>query len=155
MLFNRLPWPSWSVALAPDYTIFMPVNFRTRSVYEQEINEAGEQEQGLPPLLTLSAALPRPRPRPRPDRASPLASTDESEEEKSNSEVLSDRGSHRDSDEDGRSGALPGLRSAMMAVPGARWIYRSETDAGYSHIPDMEESKSAAPIRRTRDIEMG
>lgn len=31
MLHNNMPWPSWTVALAPDYTLFMPVTIRTTS----------------------------------------------------------------------------------------------------------------------------
>ena len=41
VLYNRLPWPAWSVALAPDYTIFMPVNHRARSVYDDRSDADG------------------------------------------------------------------------------------------------------------------
>lgn len=32
-LTNSLPWPSWPVALAPDYTLFLPVSHRSTNIY--------------------------------------------------------------------------------------------------------------------------
>ena len=45
MLQNNLPWPAWTVALAPDYTLFMPVTVRSASAYQNSV-----------PPLTPSAA---------------------------------------------------------------------------------------------------
>lgn len=31
--YNSLPWPIWTHGLPPDYTLFMPVQFRSTSIY--------------------------------------------------------------------------------------------------------------------------
>lgn len=36
-LVNHLPWPAWSAALPPEYTIFQPVSERTMGVYQAEV----------------------------------------------------------------------------------------------------------------------
>ena len=36
-LRNSLPWPTWAVALAPDYTLFMPVTVRVASLYQHVV----------------------------------------------------------------------------------------------------------------------
>ena len=48
MLQNNLPWPSWTVALAPDYTLFMPVTIRSASAYQNNV----------PPLANPPPAVP-------------------------------------------------------------------------------------------------
>ena len=48
MLQNNLPWPSWTVALAPDYTLFMPVTIRSASAYQNNV----------PPLANSPPAMP-------------------------------------------------------------------------------------------------
>lgn len=37
MLYNSLPWPSWRADIAPDYTIFMPVNAQQSTVYQNTV----------------------------------------------------------------------------------------------------------------------
>lgn len=37
MLYSSLPWPSWRPALAPDYTILMPVNTRSERAYDAAV----------------------------------------------------------------------------------------------------------------------
>lgn len=37
MIYNALPWPSWRAALAPDYTLMMPINMRSESAYHTDI----------------------------------------------------------------------------------------------------------------------
>ena len=32
-MHNSLPWPTWPVALAPDYTLFLPVTHRAMNIY--------------------------------------------------------------------------------------------------------------------------
>jgi len=36
-LRNNLPWPAWAVALAPDYTLFMPVTLRGATLYQHPV----------------------------------------------------------------------------------------------------------------------
>lgn len=35
--YNVLPWPTWGAALAPDYTLFMPVSRRSVNIYDEEV----------------------------------------------------------------------------------------------------------------------
>lgn len=37
MLYNSLPWPSWRAELSPEYTLFMPVNQRSRTIYQNQV----------------------------------------------------------------------------------------------------------------------
>jgi hypothetical protein len=37
MIYNTLPWPSFPISLAPDYSIFMSVNQRSSSVYTNSV----------------------------------------------------------------------------------------------------------------------
>jgi hypothetical protein len=37
MLTSTLPWPTWRADLAPDYTLFMPVNYRSSTIYQNQI----------------------------------------------------------------------------------------------------------------------
>ncbi len=46
-LYNSLPWLSWTVALAPDYTIFMPVTQRSLSVYSMGTAPVDPNSNGL------------------------------------------------------------------------------------------------------------
>jgi len=36
-LRNNLPWPAWTVSLAPDYTLFMPVTLRGATLYQHPV----------------------------------------------------------------------------------------------------------------------
>lgn len=36
-IYNSLPWPSWNVALAPDFSVFLPLTTRSVSVYANEV----------------------------------------------------------------------------------------------------------------------
>jgi hypothetical protein len=153
MLFNRLPWPSWSVALAPDFTIFMPVNHRTRSVYDDTEDHAGEGA-AVPPLLNLAAALGRP------GRGGPPAPAQEAQEEEEESEVgsISSRGTEADAEAAEVESVSSAVRApTTRAPPGSRWMFGSSEGAGYSQIPDMEETKAgdASGQRARGDIEMG
>jgi hypothetical protein len=49
-LFNNLPWPSWAVALAPDYTLFMPVTARSSSLYAHAVPPVHEEAPPPPPV---------------------------------------------------------------------------------------------------------
>ena len=54
MLQNNLPWPAWTVALAPDYTLFMPVTVRSASAYQNNIPPlAAAATQNAPGTVTL------------------------------------------------------------------------------------------------------
>lgn len=35
-IFNAFPWPAWTVALGPDFSLFMPVQYRSSSVYDAQ-----------------------------------------------------------------------------------------------------------------------
>ena len=37
MLYNSLPWPTWRAELGPEYTLFMPVNSRATTVYQNQV----------------------------------------------------------------------------------------------------------------------
>jgi len=51
MIYNQIPWPSWTVALAPDYTLFLPLTQRTSSVYQQAVPGInGENENQNAPV---------------------------------------------------------------------------------------------------------
>jgi hypothetical protein len=57
MIYNQIPWPSWTVALAPDYTLFLPLSQRTSSVYQQAvpgINGENEIQNAPPPPTTIN-----------------------------------------------------------------------------------------------------
>lgn len=57
MLHNQLPWPSWTVALAPDYSLFLPLSQRTSSVYQQAvpaINPENENQPAPTPAPTIN-----------------------------------------------------------------------------------------------------
>lgn len=41
MLFTSLPWPSWGGDLGPEYTMYMPLNSRTSTVYDDPIPTLG------------------------------------------------------------------------------------------------------------------
>ena len=70
-LYNSLPWLSWTVALAPDYTIFMPVTQRSLSVYSmgptpvdqnnngQDIPSGGDLRREVQEQNTVVATLQR------------------------------------------------------------------------------------------------
>ena len=51
-LRNNLPWPTWAVALAPDYTLFMPVTIRSSTLYQNNV----------PPPPPGTGATPTPTP---------------------------------------------------------------------------------------------
>jgi hypothetical protein len=38
--YNSLPWPGWHVALAPDFTLFMPVAHESTSLYNMPVGAA-------------------------------------------------------------------------------------------------------------------
>jgi hypothetical protein len=57
MIHNQLPWPSWTVALAPDYSLFLPLSQRTSSIYQQavpSINPENENQPAPAPAHTLN-----------------------------------------------------------------------------------------------------
>ena len=57
MIYNQLPWPSWTVALAPDYSLFLPLSLRTSSIYQQAvpaINAENENQQAQTPANTFN-----------------------------------------------------------------------------------------------------
>jgi hypothetical protein len=57
MIYNQLPWPSWTVALAPDYSLFLPLSLRTSSIYQQAvpaINAENENQQAQTPATTFN-----------------------------------------------------------------------------------------------------
>lgn len=37
MLYAQMPWPTWRYDIAPDYSMFMPLNYRTQTVYQNTI----------------------------------------------------------------------------------------------------------------------
>jgi hypothetical protein len=37
MLYAQMPWPTWRYDIAPDYSMFMPLNHRTQTVYQDAI----------------------------------------------------------------------------------------------------------------------
>lgn len=45
MLYVSLPWPSWRADLAPEYTLFMPVNSRSSSIYQDQVPARPNTEQ--------------------------------------------------------------------------------------------------------------
>ena len=73
-IFNTVPWPAWSIALGPDFTLFMPVSHRTASVY----NAAPPPPLGQPPLEP-----PRSPPRHRNESSYERLETEESEDAES------------------------------------------------------------------------
>ena len=48
MLYNSVAWPTWSMALAPDFTLFMPVTDEARDVYQGPVPPVPnrDEEQG-------------------------------------------------------------------------------------------------------------
>jgi hypothetical protein len=52
-IYNSLPWPSWNVALAPDFSVFLPLTSRSVSVYQNAVPAVGgaglgDNEQAAP-----------------------------------------------------------------------------------------------------------
>lgn len=60
-MYNSLPWPSWTVALAPDYTLFMPVTARSSSLYAHAVppvhNDAAAPPQASQTNTAAAAAI--------------------------------------------------------------------------------------------------
>lgn len=91
--YNALPWPSWVVSLAPDFTLFMPLTQRARSVYDTlpgMNDEENLQIPIIPPNYNTLATFPRRRRPPTPvdiDQSeherflSPLLLSDDSQHE--------------------------------------------------------------------------
>jgi hypothetical protein len=52
MMSVVLPWPTWRADLAPEYTIFMPVNNQSESVYQNQVPPIA----GLPASPSTSSA---------------------------------------------------------------------------------------------------
>lgn len=47
-IFNALPWPAWTVALGPDFSLFMPVQYRSSSVYDAQPQAPPDNAAPLP-----------------------------------------------------------------------------------------------------------
>jgi hypothetical protein len=77
--YNALPWPAWSIALAPDSTLFLPLTHRSRSIYDTVPGDDGDERNAnppvpipvLPPNYNSLATSPRWRP-PTPGALGPL-----------------------------------------------------------------------------------
>lgn len=76
-LYNTLPWPSWAVALAPDYTLFMPVTTRSRSIYDTLPTTATvlRPDENPSPLISPGSLSPFMSPRPLPPTPPPNYNT--------------------------------------------------------------------------------
>ena len=45
-LYNHLPYPVWTSALAPDFTLFLPLQFRSSSIYAEPVESVTGTGQG-------------------------------------------------------------------------------------------------------------
>ena len=51
MLYVSLPWPSWRADLAPEYTLFMPLNSRSSSVYQNQVPARPNSDPSINPTV--------------------------------------------------------------------------------------------------------
>lgn len=59
-LYNSLPWPTWNISLAPDYTVFLPLSHRSVPVYQMTPPDFGHTNINAPPNPTASENPDRP-----------------------------------------------------------------------------------------------
>eukprot|EP00602_Paraphysomonas_sp_CaronLab_P005156 CAMPEP_0185035770 /NCGR_PEP_ID=MMETSP1103-20130426/27735_1 /TAXON_ID=36769 /ORGANISM="Paraphysomonas bandaiensis, Strain Caron Lab Isolate" /LENGTH=540 /DNA_ID=CAMNT_0027573017 /DNA_START=206 /DNA_END=1826 /DNA_ORIENTATION=- len=149
-LYNTVPWPTWTVALAPDFTIFMPVTHRSRSIYD----DGDEDNNGrLPtPVVPIIFAPFLSRYQTRLDR----------QQHGPNGSGDSESGSSRDGQDDedeSEEEKVELISNPRLSSIANRILQRAQGRQSYTLIPGESYQSTRTPNRQdtalSDDIEMG
>lgn len=138
--YNALPWPTWSLALAPDSTLFLPLTHRSQSVYETVPGNDGDERNTnltLPPNYNSLATFPRWRPPTPGVFGHPTRGQESDTTENSQDHEEEERKEGRE------SGVVSRTRHALNSVLGR--IHQALDDS------DSETESTMTPILRSVD----